>query len=193
MEPTPIPVPLPLSCFAVSPPSPPLTPQQRAEAKRKHEERKEADRWYADFIQRAIAHEVSETSAKECRAREDELGQFVEHLLGEILEDEHVRTRPDDVTWQLYLKEFREFTAWAGELGIGSLPATGQTVALYLVNSRINHDTTHAALKLTAKAIEFVHEVDRKFLDRLPIAAALEWIRLLEIEIAKQKEADNAK
>ena len=106
------------------------------------------------------------------RGREAHVARHVEDVID--VESERERALPSKAGCKLFKAEFERFAAFARELGLGALPATGHTVAFYILDLLANGASLDEIATAIA-AVEHAHEMAQKYLDWMPIAAALEF------------------
>jgi hypothetical protein len=103
-------------------------------------------------------------------AREDEIAALVEEAVD--IDPYRSMPRPDDR--ELFRKIFGRFADWAQRSGLSALPASGHTVAFYLMEMRLIGAGPND-IAAAADAIRFTHEMARQYLDWAPIHAALDF------------------
>src|SRR5215472_2173654 len=111
-------------------------------------------------------------------ARENAIKRHVESTVDVWAE----RALPDRTRCAKYEKEFLRFRAFAKAIDVGSLPASGHTVALYLLD-RLANGAQPGELANAAAAVAHVHAMAERYLDWAPIHAALNFAT---------KDAENA-
>ena len=104
--------------------------------------------------------------------REVIIGRYVEETVD--VDSERVRSLPSEAECELFEEEFGRFCSFANDLGVGALPATGHTVAFYLLDLLLN-GVSMDEIAAAAAAIKHAHEMARRYLDLAPIQAALEF------------------
>jgi hypothetical protein len=111
---------------------------------------------------------------RDVQSKRDDVERAVEHVLRDWIAREHRRTWPDQAARDACFEAFSEFAAWCKENDLGDyiLPSTGYVVALHLIEMR-KQGATYKQVALTARAIAFYHDLHERWLDRLPISAAL--------------------
>jgi hypothetical protein len=87
---------------------------------------------------------------------------------------ERIQSLPAEAECELFQEEFEKFAAFASSCGVSALPATGHTVALYMIDLLFNGASLDAIADAVA-GIKFAHEMARQYLDWAPIDAALEF------------------
>src|SRR5262245_11311281 len=102
--------------------------------------------------------------------REDEIAALVE----EAVDVGHYRALPAASERELFQELFARFACWAQRSRLSALPASGHTVAFYLMELRLN-GVPLEKIASTAAAIKFTHEMARQYLDWAPISAALDF------------------
>ena len=114
-------------------------------------------------------------------ARENAIMRYVESVIDVGLERSLVLPSPRDC--EKYKEEFLRFAAFAKMLNVGSLRATGHTVALYLLD-RLAYGARPDELATAVAGIAHAHEMAERYLDWTPIRAALNF--------AIREDADDA-
>jgi hypothetical protein len=107
--------------------------------------------------------------------REEALAEVVQHVLAVQLDVEIENVKHEAASTDT--DTAKAFVAWCRERGIGYLPATGEAVAAHLVELLLQ-DTDMARLRQVANAIIYFHEIGEKYLDQVPIRAALAFAEL---------------
>jgi hypothetical protein len=102
--------------------------------------------------------------------REDQIAALVE----EAVDVDHYRTMPPVADRELFQRLFSRFADWAQRSGLSALPASGHTVAFYIMELKLN-DASQDEIGSTVLAIKFTHEMARQYLDWAPINAALDF------------------
>ena len=102
--------------------------------------------------------------------REDEIASLVETAVDVV----PYRSLPSEDDREQYQRAFARFADWAQRSGLSALPASGHTVAFYLMELHLN-GVPIDAIAITAAAMKFTHEMARQFLDWAPINAALDF------------------
>jgi hypothetical protein len=103
-------------------------------------------------------------------AREQEIARHFESIID--LDVGRGRTFPLDAERRQYVQAFRDFQSWTDEHGVSSLPATGYTAAMYLLDLAAYGEPL-GNIECAADAITFTHDIAEQYLDRTPIEAAL--------------------
>jgi hypothetical protein len=103
--------------------------------------------------------------------REDEIAALVEEAVDVSLH----RHMPSPGARELHQRSFSRFADWAQRSRLSALPASGHTVAFYLMEMHLN-DHALSEIAATADAIRFTHEMARQYLDWAPISAALDFV-----------------
>jgi hypothetical protein len=117
------------------------------------------------------------TVAAERKAREDALEKAVRFAMGDQLDAIDEREEPDATRHKRYVAHVKTFVAWTRERGLGDLPQRGSTVAAYFYDLLTTEGASVAELQEIADAITFFHDVGEYFIDRRPIAAALDFAK----------------
>jgi hypothetical protein len=105
-------------------------------------------------------------------ARENAIARHIEEIVD--VDSERVRSLPSEAECELFEEEFKKFAAFADDCGVGALPATGHTVAFYLMELLASGASLNDIADATA-GIKHVHEMAQQYLDWAPIHAALEF------------------
>src|SRR5215831_11836912 len=127
---------------------------------------------------RALIHEALEGRAGrhhegERQHNEAAIASYVDQVIAdELLRIEEKRLPPEKVR-DKYLETFREFQTFCRENGVGWLPAAGPTMFLWLVS-----DCAPEKCSQRIRALRFMHDVSREYIDERYIAAAERWARL---------------
>jgi hypothetical protein len=108
--------------------------------------------------------------------RRAEIERGVERVLRDHIPAEHRRTWPDEQKRADYRDCYVEFALWCRKRDLSPMPTDGFTVAAFLIEAR-EAGATLEQLKLAARGIRFWHEINERFLDQLPINAALRYAR----------------
>src|SRR5262249_29325250 len=103
-------------------------------------------------------------------AHENAIMRYVESVVDVWAERSLVL--PDPRRCAEYEEEFLCFRTFAKAINVGSLPASGHTVALYLLD-RLYHGAHPDELASAAAAVAHAHEMAERYLDWAPIHAAL--------------------
>jgi hypothetical protein len=156
--------------------SPRLTPAQRMRWEHESAEHVELQRWHRGVLAQAVAHAKVRAAVAERKRREDVFALALEPIISAELEAAHAARWPDDITRSVYAAAAKAFAIWAGELGVGYLPAQGMTVATWLLERSAEDGATLADIRQAARAIIFTHEIAQHYLDHTPISAMLAWI-----------------
>jgi len=127
---------------------------------------------------RTARHLAGERQLNEARIAAEVDGRLVEELI-KIAEK---RFPPERVRKKL-LATFREFSSWCRENGVDPLPATGPVTFAWLVS-----DNEPKKLSQRARALRFVHDINREYLDTSYIVAAERWARITKTK----KESENS-
>src|SRR5262249_10346305 len=145
---------------------PPTEAEMRAdlEALRAHE--KEVERLIDEALEgRAAKHHEGERQCNEAA-----IASYVDQVIAdELLRIEEKRLPPEKVR-DRYLETFREFQTFCRENGVGWLPAAGPTMFLWLVS-----DCAPEKCSQRIRALRFMHDVSREYIDERYIAAAERW------------------
>src|SRR5260370_1303042 len=75
---------------------------------------------------------------------------------------------------QAYLEEFSQFVEWAQSYGLDFLPSNAHTVAAYLCALKRAGEPIKR-IRRVAEAIQFYHDIEARYLDRVPITAAVNY------------------
>jgi hypothetical protein len=90
------------------------------------------------------------------------------------VDSERIQFLPSEATCELFEQEFERFAAFADGLGVSALPANGHTAAFYLLDMLAN-DASLDEIATAAAAIRYAHTMGQRYVEWLPIAAALEF------------------
>jgi hypothetical protein len=108
----------------------------------------------------------------EARARELVIEQHIESLLRTYLDRELERSWPDQARCDRLLLEFRRFESWVHARGIDALPCSAHVAASYLLDLMLE-GVSLGDIVTAADAIVVAHDTAGKFLDLVPVFAAL--------------------
>src|SRR5262249_14782325 len=113
--------------------------------------------------------------AGERRANEAKLAAEVDQLLMDELIRISEKKLPSERTRDKLMKTWREFTDWCRSQGVDALPASGPWMFAWLA-----HDSAPEKVAQRTRALRFVFDVSREYLDERYIAAAERWARIVK-------------
>jgi hypothetical protein len=105
-------------------------------------------------------------------SRHDQIENVVERLLKKYIAAEHKRSWPNQEKRDDYYEAFKVFVGWCRENDLDPMPASGHVAAMHLIALK-ESGANYPQIRLAAAAVAFFHDVNDRFLDRLPIRAAL--------------------
>ena len=140
-------------------------PEFRARA-----EKREAERQKREAIEAARAEAEAAVQAEMAR-HERYLASECEAHLGELI----VKADVSPEASRRFIETFRQFAQWCEMVGVPCLPTAGSTVATFLFNLWKDGKSL-GVIRRMARAIEHVHDLERHWLDRAYINAAVERI-----------------
>jgi hypothetical protein len=129
------------------------------------------------IIEEKQAAVAAQMRADERNRREDVIGEAIDHAIQHQLAAEYARDWPDEATVARYKDHMKAFIKWAQGRGLGHLPATASVVAAHLIDGVMQAEFTAAEANDRSTAIKFCHGAAEQWLDPIPIAAALAFIK----------------
>jgi hypothetical protein len=170
-------------------PQPDLTPEEiRAAQEESVRSGIEFNKWLDSIVQKERGSAIDAAIADQRLANERVMEEIIEGMLADQLAAEHEKTWPSDGVRAEYVADFEKFKTWARERGVGYLPATGHVVARYLIESMIAEDAGLRVVKRVGRSIAFAHDLAEKYLNPLPISAAVQFCQAVDAEMAKLEE-----
>lgn len=138
------------------------------------------------IIAEKAAANAAQARADARAAREAVINEAVDNAIRRQLEQEYAREWPDEATVSRYKTHMASFVKFAQGRGLGHLPATANVVAAYLIDGAFATDEASDR----AAAIRFCHAAAECWLDPVPIAAAISFLRQADADdVAEVAEA----
>src|SRR5262249_8679919 len=161
----------------------PIRVKTTDEIRAEQEEYRKYEREVEQLIDEAIQGRAAKHLAGERQANEAKIASYVDQLLADELITIVEKKFPPEKVRQKYIETFREFWTWCRENGVDALPASGPVMFSWLV-----HDSAPEEVAQRTRALRFVHEISREYLDTSYIAAAERWARVTN---KTKKESEN--
>src|SRR5262249_49129058 len=162
----------------------PIRVKTTDEIRAEQEEYRKYEREVEQLIDEAKQGRAAKHLAGERQANEAKIASYVDQMLADELIMIVEKRMPSETVRQKYIETFKDFATWCRSQGVEALPAAGPVIFLWLVQDR-----RPELVAQRARALRFVFEVSRAFLDEPYIAAAERWARL-KSKTKKENESD---
>jgi len=163
----------------------PIKVETTAEYRARREREAKEDREVRELIDEAMNGRAARHHAGERQRNEAAISSYVNDILADELLRIEDKKMPVPKTRDKYMATFGEFTEWCRANGVDWLPAAGPVIFLWLVEDR-----RPDLVAQRTRALRFVYEVSREFLDEPYLAAAERWAR---IKLKNEKENEDGK
>jgi len=162
----------------------PIKVETAAEYRARREREAEEDREIRQLIDEAMEGRAARHHAGERQRNEAAISAYVDQLLADELIRIGEKKLPSKKKRDEYMATFRECAEWCRETGVNWLPAAGPVIFAWLA-----HDHAPEKVAQRTRALRFVYESSREYLDTSYIAAAERWARIVN----KKKENESGK